>query len=278
LWHSEEDSEDSPVFGQRFDKLRLFIFRAANGHKACGFIYPDLLPGPTFGWQDDNFVQAIDTLHVRSVEFENGAITPNTLTWLSLYLGTLVSRKALCEATLLGPFYGGYSLTAAYKKDGRVSVEKVEFANDQAAACELETTTGKTFFQTNVIRDLSQPIGAEELTSPESRAWNEKRMARAARFIKVIQKSAPRFAKQIATRSGSANRTGTTTEEASDPRDHSHVSMVFRMMQSRLGDESANSNRDVKAYLVCHMSTEKTSIWVGPGAPVSGDELFSFEM
>ena len=243
LWHSEEDYEDSP--GQRFDKLRLFLFRAVNGQSACGFIYPDLLPGPTFGWQADDFAQGIDTLHVRSAQLEE-AILPNTLAWLSLYLGAQVSRQDL--ATQLGPFQGGYSLTGIYKKDGQICVEKVEYANNQVAACALGPGAGEYLFQTNVIRDLSHSIGTEEQTSPESRAWNEKRMARTGRLIKVIQQS-------------------------SDT-----VGMILRMLRSRLGGESAYSNRDVKTYFVCKMTTEKIFIQVGAGAAILGDKLFSIEM
>lgn len=242
LWHSEEDCEETP--GQRFDQLRLFLFKAANGRSACAFIYPDLLPGPSFGWQASDFAQAIDTLHVRPLTFED-AILPNTLAWLSLYLGTQVSRKDLAE--LLGPFLGGYSLTAVYKKDGQVSVEKVEYANDKLAACALDKSAGTALFQTNVIRDLSLPIGSEEKTSPENRAWNEKRMARTARLFKVVKKS-------------------TTPLE-----------LVFRLLRSRLGGTSAYSNRDVKAYLVCQMTVEKISVWVGSGAALPGDQLFRFE-
>jgi len=243
LWHAEEDYEDNP--GQRFDQLRIFLFRAANGQSAGGFIYPDLLPGPTFAWQGGDFVQAIDTLHIRPLEFDD-AILPNTLAWLSLYLGSQVTRQELAEQ--LGPFQGGYSLTAVYKRAGSVSVEKVEFANQQVTASHLDPAAGQCLFQTNVIRDLSQPIGVEEQTSPESRAWNEQRMARTGRLLKVVRSSTQPLAG------------------------------VFRLLRSRLGGESAYANRDVKAYLVCRMSVEKTSIWVGAGAALPEDELFSLEV
>ena len=240
LWHTEEDMEREP--GERFDKLRLFSFRAFNGRSASGFIYPDLLPGPSFAWQANGFAQAIDTLHVKSVDFED-AILPNTLAWLSLYLGAQVPRAEL--ARQLGPFRGGYSLTAVYKKDGRVDVEKVEYANDALHVSQLEHTAGSHLFQTNVIRDLRLPIGAQEQTSPASRAWNEKRMARTGRFLQVIQ-NAPNA-----------------------------LALIFRMLRSRLGDDSAYANHDVKAYLVCRMAAQEMRLWVGNGAPMAQDELFS---
>ncbi len=242
LWHTEEDLETCP--GQRFDQLRLFSFRAAQGRISTGFIYPDLLPGPTFGWQGRDYVQAIDTLHVKPVDFEY-AILPNTLAWLSLYLGTSFSREKL--AKLLGPFQGGYSLTSVAQKDGQVSVEKIEYAGDQVAASSLAAEAGGYLFQTNVIRDLSLPIGAQEQTSAESRAWNETRMARTARFMKAIQKSV------------------------------TALPLIFRMLYSHSGGESAYCNHDVKAYLVCRMATERTSIRVGSGAPAPDDELFTYE-
>ncbi|MEI7846157.1 MAG: hypothetical protein WCK35_10170 [Chloroflexota bacterium] len=240
LWHSEEDYEITP--NQRFDKLRLFKFRAAGGRSTCGFIYPDLLPGPTFGWQADDYAQAVDTLHVRPVDFED-AILPNALAWLSLYLGPLVSRKELAQK--LGPFQGGYSLTAVYKIDDQILVEKVEYANTQISACELGTRPGESLFQTNVIRDLSLPIGVEEQTSPESRIWNEQRMQRTARFINTIK-------------------------NASQPH-----KMVLRMLESRLGGEAAYANRDVKAYLVLRMAPGETSILVGAGARTSDGNVFT---
>jgi len=242
LWHSEEDYEDTP--GQRFDKLRLFSFKSAGENSAYGFIYPDLLPGPTFGWQSGNFIQAIDTLHVKNEEF-SAALLPNTIAWLSLYLGTLVTRQELVSQ--LGPFQGGYSITAALKIDGRVSIEKIEFANSQVAAHSLENESGSFFFQTNIIADLSQPIGVEEDTTAESRLWNEKRIMRTSRLIKVIQKSADAFP------------------------------LVFRLLRSRLGGDSAYSNQDVKAHLLCRMTPKNTSILVGAGPAGHGAELLRFE-
>ncbi len=231
LWHCEEDYEETP--NQRFDALRLFQFQAADGRGACGFVYPDLLPGPTFGWQIDDYAQAVDTLHVRSIDFKD-AILPNTLAWISLYLGPQVSRQQLAQ--ILGPFQGGYSLTAVYKKEGRIHVEKVEFANSQINACTLSEDPGAYLFQTNVIRDLSIPIGSEENTSPENRLRCEIRMKRTDRFLQAIQYS-------------------------QDPR-----TRVLRMLASDLGGDIAYANLDVKAHLVHRMTPEGTTIIVGAGA------------
>ncbi len=244
LWHAEEDVETAP--GQRFDRLRLFTFRAADNSIATGFIYPDLLPGPTYAWQSSEsgyFAQAVDTLHIKMVDFEDG-ILPNTLAWLSLYLGTRVPLVKLAKA--LGPFLGGYSLTGVYEKNNRVGVEKVEFANNQVHCTSLGEASGSTLFQTNIISDLSLPISAEEQASPESRAWNKKRLARTARFIRVVQKCPDA------------------------------LPQIFRMIRSRLGKDSAYANYDVKTYLVCQMKPDKISIWAGAGAAMKSDALYFF--
>jgi hypothetical protein len=242
LWHVEEDTEKTP--GERFDQLRLFSFRTYSGQIATGFIYPDLLPGPTFAWQGGNFVQAVDTLHIKPVDFE-AAILPNTLTWLALYLGTRITRAELAKR--LGPLQGGYSLTTVYKNKGQVSVEKIEYANNMLAASSLENSAGSYLFQTNILRDPSLPIGTQEQASAESLAWNGARYARTSRFMPVIQRS------------------------------NDALPLVFRMLQSRLGGELAYSNESVKAYLVCQMTRQKTFIWMGAGAPTPDDELFTFE-
>jgi len=242
FWHVEEDEENSP--GERFDKLRLFSFRAYDGKTATAFIYPDLLPGPTFAWQSGAFVPAIDTLHIKPADLDN-SILPNTLAWLALYLGTYTTREKLVKS--LGPFHGGYSLTALHKTDGQVDVEKIEYANDALYTSGLEENAGCYLFQTNILRDPSLPIGAHEKASDQSRALNGARYARTARFMKVIQSS------------------------------RDALPLVFRMFCSQTGGEAAYANTSVKAYLVCRMAPTKTSIWVGGGAPIRDDELFTFE-
>lgn len=242
FWHVEEDEEKTP--GEHFDKLRLFSFRAHNGQTATAFIYPDLLPGPTFAWQGGNYVQAIDTLHIQPADFEH-SILPNTLAWLALYLGTYTTREELVKS--LGPFQGGYSLTAVYKNNNHANVEKIEYANDALYTSGLDEDAGCYLFQTNILRDPSLPIGANEQASGESLAINGARYARTARFMRVVQQS----------------------EDA--------LPLVFRMLRSQAGGESAYANNSVKAYLVCRMTPAKTSIWVGAGAPMPDDELITFK-
>jgi hypothetical protein len=165
---------------------------------------------------------------------------------LSLYLGAQVSREVLAKS--LGPFQGGYSLTAMHKNEGQVSVEKIEFANDAISASRLDEEAGSYLFQTNLLRDPSLPIGIHEQVSAESRAWNSARYARTARWMCLVRQS------------GDA------------------LPLIFRLLQSRLGGEAAYANPSVKAYLVCRMSPDKTSLWVGAGAPWRGDEFFTFEV
>jgi hypothetical protein len=243
LWHTEENVEADP--GDRFDKLRLFSFRTMDAHIATGFIYPDLLPGPTFGWRDDHFVQAIDSLHIRWSNHTSPAL-PNMLAWLSLYLGAKFSREELVRT--IGPFQGGYSISALAKTEDNICVEKLEFANDQYEISRLGNAPGDFLFQTNVIHDLSLPMGSEEEIRPESRIKYLRRVARTSRFIKVIR-------------------------NAEDT-----LPLFFRMLSSRAGSDFGYSNPDVKAYLVCRMSPEKTRTWVGCGPASSSGELFPVEI
>lgn len=242
LWHSEEDHEEIP--GQRFDRLRLFCFPGVGGRKTSGFIYPDLLPGPTFGWQAADYAQAVDTLHVRPIP-PGAAILPNTLAWLSLYLGGQVALGQLAE--MLAPFQGGYSLTTVCKNDDLVGVEKVEFANQQVATESLSNTSGSYLFQTNILNDLSLPISVEELTSSENRAWNQARITRTARLLRSRQNPA-------------------------EP-----LPLIFHLLRSRQGGDAAYANRDVKAYFVCRMAPAGTSVWVGSGAALRSDQIFHLE-
>ena len=241
LWHTEEDYEE--FAGQRFDKLRIFSYPGADGQITRGFIYPDLLPGPTFGWQVNDYVQAIDTLHIRPMEHE-AALLPNTLAWLSLYLGKRADLEKLAKA--LGPFQGGYALTAVSRQAGQVRVGKLEFANGQTGWGQLGANKGCFLFQTNAVRDLDSPVGQEELSNTESRAWNETRMKRSGRMLKVIG-------------------------ESTDP-----LRGIMRMMESKLGGESAYANKDVKARLVCRISADEMRLWVGAGAAQAGEPLAEY--
>ena len=74
LWHTEEDIEFEA--GSGFDQLRLASFNVGdeeNPITMTAFIYPDLLPGPAFGWRSDGYTQAVDNLHIRE--------TPASKSW-----------------------------------------------------------------------------------------------------------------------------------------------------------------------------------------------------
>jgi hypothetical protein len=241
FWHTEEDYEEQP--GERFDRLRLFSFRAYEERVATAFIYPDLLPGPAFAWQTGYFIQAVDSLHPHEINSPD-AILPNTFAWLSLYLGTSVTREELARE--LGPFSGGYSLTALGRVNGEVRVEKIEFANAQYHVSHLDEAAGCYFFQTNIIEDLSLPVGAQEKINPDSRAWNGARLARTQQHMRAIR-----------------------------DRDDA-LAFIFDMVRSQ-DDDGAYSNHDVKGYLVARVSPNKFSLWVGSGPAMVGDELLTID-
>ena len=124
----------------------------------------------------------------------------------------------------------------------------MEFANAQVTSRWLAEDQGCYFFQTNIIRDLGLPIGVEEQTSPENRAWNEKRLARTEKLIR-------------------------NPRHAGDP-----MTLISGILCSRLGGDSAYANRDVKATFVCRMAGNQTTIRVSPGAATPDGEYFSLEL
>ena len=241
LWHTEEDYEDMP--GQRFDKLRLFRFKTPQNKDICGFIYPDLLPGPTFGWHEGDYAQAVDSLHTRQVDDDN-AILPNVFAWISLYLGKEMPHGTL--AAELGPFAGGYSVTSVRQNGATTQVEKVDFANRAANICTLQETPAKYLFQTNIVNPTSPAVLTEEHTTAEGRARNSTRIRRTTRLLKVIKNS------------------------------NTALRHIFRMIRSRMGNEWAYSNPDVKGYFICKMGMDSTHCWVGAGPALPNDEPLHF--
>lgn len=241
LWHSEEDYEESPW--QRFDELRLFCFQAYSKIKTYSFIYPDLLPGPAFGWNEKKYAQAVDSLHIKQSDDAN-AILPNTLAWISLYLGQVMSRQAI--ATELVPFAGGYSISAAYSMQENIHAEKVDVGNHALDNCTLGEMAGNHLFQTNIVTGSSPAVLHEEQISPESHKRNSNRITRTTRLLQVIKNS------------------------------NTALPLIFRVMHSRIGQEDAYSNPDVKAYFVCRIHANAMQCWAGAGPAMPEDEVLSF--
>ncbi|MBN1660338.1 MAG: hypothetical protein JXA93_18210 [Anaerolineae bacterium] len=242
LWHTEEDIESAP--GARFDRLRLFSYQAATpGKVATSFIYPDLLPGPTFGWSSDLYLQAVDSLFVR-VQETRGAIFPNVVAWMRLYLGREIGTERLIRA--LAPYAGGYALLTVHRDEQGWQGNKIEFAGSQQLSASLSDRPGDLIFQANVFSDRESQIAQayEEIGAPKRELF-EKRITRTAQEIGTIRRSGNK------------------------------IECFRRLLASKTGGDFAYSNPDVKATFLCHARGQAPLIWVGAGPASCGDELLS---
>ena len=245
LWHTEEDVDKQ---GQaRFDKLRLASFSVQNGRRRAqlfSFIYPDLMPGPAFNWRSDGFVQLVDSLHVKH-NHDGCRLLANIVTWISLRLGNQVSLAEIVAS--LAPYIDGYAILAAYQKDGRIHVEKVEFADDQIISTGLGRSEGDALLQVNVVshKDSALARMVEEL-SPAARSMYEKRLQRTEKAIKGFSPSGdwPAFLRGL--------------------------------LASRTGGEDAYANLIVKAYFLAEMNTAALNLWAGNGPALPDDIPLQF--
>jgi hypothetical protein len=156
LWHTEEDVEVE--HGSGFDQLRLAAFNVGDDQHPIilyAFIYPDLLPGPAFGWRSDGYVQAVDTLHTRMFPDQQSGILANIATWLTLRLGPDYDPGMVIEN--MAPYYDSYALNAAFVQGGKVLAEKFEFAADQIFSEVLDELPGSYLFQVNIFSHKDNP-------------------------------------------------------------------------------------------------------------------------
>jgi len=247
LWHTEEDVEDEP--GSGFDILRIAEFNIGDEtHPVImrAFIYPDLLPGPAFGWRSDGFSQAVDTLHIRDFPNMTHGILANVVTWLTLRLGPAMDIREVIES--LQPFYDGYGLSIVYVQDGAVHACKNEFAADRIFTSRLDERAESFLFQVNILTDRSHPWVPElEDLHPDQCGLYEQRLSRTLHAMQ--------------------NKDGKSGEADS-------MRFLFDLITSQAGDRWAYANPDVKAYFIHRQSLQGAETWLG-GGPAMPDDSFS---
>jgi hypothetical protein len=245
LWHTEEAFSSEP--GGEFDQLRVAFFQAGNGSsciKMAAFIYPELLPGPAFGWRSDGFAQAVDALFLRPFPRLQEGILANVASWITLWLGPAVDTQEIIEA--LGPFHDGYALNSVCTMDRQVRAKKVEFAGNLIFPIPLGETPGEFLFQVNVFSQRHRlDLLKLESVSLESRKAFEQRLRRTQRVLKCRE---PRQS---------------SSEEAR---------FFLELLASRVGGEWAYANADTKAYFVNRVSPEGMEIWFGPGSALRHEQ------
>lgn len=246
LWHTEEDVEDEP--GSGFDLMRIAEFNVGDRNAPVvmrAFIYPDLLPGPAFGWRSDAYAQAVDKLHIRDFpELTHGTLA-NVVTWMTLRLGAAVEAREIIAS--LQPYYDGYALNTVYLQDGAVQADKFEFAGDRIMTCHLDEQSNKYLFQVNIFSDRAHPCVEElEEIRPD---WRELYQRRVERTVRAIE-----------------NKDGRPAEPGS-------LRFFFDMITSQVGDRWAYANCDVKAYFIHRQSLRGAETWLGEGPALPDDTI-----
>ena len=245
LWHTEEDVEDEP--GSGFDSLRIAEFNVGDrDHPVVmnAFIYPDLLPGPAFGWRSDGYAQGVDKLHIRDFPDLTGGMLANVVTWLTLRLGAVVSAREIIES--LQPYYDGYALNTVYIDGDKVLAQRHEFAGDRNITTLLDELPASYLFQVNIFSDRLHPWVAElEDLRPDWCRLYEKRVERTVQRIQ--------------------NKDGKSGEQG-------EMEFFFDMMTDQAGDSWAYANKDVKAYFIHKQSLNAAETWLGHGPAMPGDD------
>jgi hypothetical protein len=247
LWHTEEDVEEQP--GSGFDLLRIAEFNVGDKNHPMvmrAFIYPELLPGPAFGWRSDGFAQAVDKLHIRHFPDLTAGILANVVTWLTLRLGPVMDSKEIIES--MQPYYDGYALNTVYRQDGGVEANKYEFAANHILPSHLETQPNSFLFQVNIFSDRAHPWVAElEDLHPD---WCELYQQRVERTMFALQH-----------KDGKPGATG-------------EMRFFFDMLTSQVGDDGwSYANKDVKAYFIHRQSVQAAETWLGHGPALPEDTI-----
>ncbi|NJD60892.1 MAG: hypothetical protein C3F13_06200 [Anaerolineales bacterium] len=245
LWHTEEDIETEP--GTGFDQLRIASFNVQEGQRQVvinAFIYPDLLPGPAFGWRSDGCVQAADLLYIKPLAQGTPAILGNIVTWLALRLGAAYDTQALIEAML--PTFDGYALNVATVKGGEVQALKCEFGASYSLQSKLEKKPGSYVYQANIFTDGADPrIQEIEDLVLEERRWFEDRAENTRHLMEA------------------------RGEAKADP---GELRALFKMITSQVGEKWAYANQHVKAYFLCHLTQNEAELWLGVGPAFPDDK------
>ena len=248
LWHTEEELDHS-----RFDKLRIASFRlsqASRTKEIFSFIYPDLLPGPAFGWVHDSrsvFVQAVASLPIR-LNLQNAMIA-NIATWIILFHGNEIGVERIINE--IGPFMDGYAIMTASTVKGVINASRVEFAHNLIVNQPLGDLPGTSIYQTNAFSEFSRHA-----------------------FTK-IHAIKPRYSRLYYQR---AIRNSKTLSKIENNPSNDTFSSFYQLICSEEGKEFAYANVDVMGHFLCFFSPSVVQIKVGPGSArwETMDQLLSF--
>ena len=245
LWHTEEDIEFE--HGSGFDQLRLASFTVSDGNDPVtmhAFIYPDLLPGPSFAWRSDGHAQAVDSLHVRSSTDQKAGLLANILTWLTLRLGPHGEPGKVI--TDMAPYFDGYALNTISVRGGKVQAKKHEFAAEHILSNTLSDEPGKYLFQVNIF-------------SQKKRGWIRELEDLPAEDRRLYKR------REWFTRKAMLNKDHTLSELG-------EMNFFFDLICSRSGIRWPYANTEMKAYFILRQSTLGAEIWLGHGPAIPTDQ------
>jgi len=235
FWHTEED-RDLPT-SPRFDRLRLFTCKAspqAPSPTMTAFIYPDLMPGPAFGWCGPGYIQGVDAFYLDT-ETDLPGVPANAVTWICLHLGGAIPASRIVES--LAPIHSGYVLSSLTRRERRVQAWVTEFLGNASLTEGLDDFPGAMLFRVNMLSQaLAQGSPGRENLPPELRQALEARVGRVRRTLERMA------------------GVGCDWD-----------AFLNRLLASRVGGEFATSNPSVKASFLARMSADQTSYQVSPG-------------
>jgi hypothetical protein len=235
LWHSEEDLVEG-----RFDKLRVAEFEIKGDNRLVqlhALIYPDLMPGPAFGWRSDNYVQAVDTLILRNPPPLESGVLVNCVAWLAWRLGPSLEGEEIVRA--LAPFFDGYALNRAYRREGHIVGEKCEFAGERFIPYDLPEVPGSYLFQANIFCNRrDRGLRAMEAMSLSDQRFFLHRLYRTRRWLR--------------------NKPQSTSPDED-------IQAFYRLLGWRAGGEGGYANSVVIAHFLARLSSDGLNVWFGPG-------------
>ncbi len=229
FWHTEEAHEKEP--GQRFDRFRLAQFtldRKDEPVSLYSFIYPDLLPGPSFAWRSDGYVQMVDFLILKP-DLTRTGLFANLATWITLRLGMQLRPELVVRH--LAPFFDGYSLMYVNNFHAKPQVGRIEFAANKHSPSSLGDQPGSFLFQVNIFSSQSAHLVHELEGDP-----NPERQL----LIDRIHRTEQGLSKL---------RPGTD-----------HMRGIHRILKSKDGGSGAYNNQDVKAHLIGKMTSTELKL------------------
>ena len=235
LWHTEEDRDWTS--GPRFDRLRLFTCKAspeAPSTTMTGFIYPDLLPGPAFGWSGPGYAQAVDAFYLEPGIGAPG-VPANAVTWVCLFLGGGIPAAQVAQS--LAPIQSGYALSSLTRRAGGTLAGVTEFVGEVIQRSELDQSPGAWTFTVNLLSPrAAKAAPGREVLEPEMRGALDARIRRVHRAMSPVTQGAGDW--------GEALR---------------------RLLAFRVGGDFATSNPSVKATFLGRMAAGGSRYVVDPG-------------